>query len=109
MRINKIYLILVCISILFSSCMKKGKADFVRIQDDHFEIAQDTFFPLMLNYIVSVQSHGDQFIVAPSIYYDSCGYADAVGEHAVMKQLLGHFGLIKDLGFNSIRIWNLCT
>lgn len=79
-------------------------ADFVRMEGDHFETAQDTFFPLMLNYIVSFQSKGDQFIVAPSVTYDSLNFADAVGKRAVKRQMCGHFSLIKDLGFNVIRV-----
>lgn len=81
-----------------------GDKSFVRIEDTHFETAQDTFFPLMLNYIVSYQSQGNCFIVAPSVTYDSLGYADAVGKRAVKEQLMGHFGLIRDLGFNTVRV-----
>ena len=81
-----------------------GDKSFVRIEDTHFETAQDTFFPLMLNYIVSYQSKGNRFIVSPSVTYDSLGYADAVGKRAVKEQLMGHFGLIRDLGFNTVRV-----
>ena len=104
MRFCKFFSPLIGLCLIFSSCMKRGDIDFVRVEGDHFVTAQDTFFPLMLNYVVSFQSHGNQFIVAPAIYYDSIGYADAVGEKAVKEQLLGHFGLIKELGFNTIRI-----
>lgn len=104
MRISRIYLIFIGISLFFSSCINRENPDFVHIEGNHFETAQDTFFPLMINYTVSFQNYGDQFIVAPSIYYDSSGYADAVGKHAVKKQLHGHFGLIKEMGFNTVRI-----
>lgn len=104
MKFNKLYFLLLTFSLVFASCMKMGKSDFVRVEGDHFVAAQDTFFPLMLNYIVSFQSHGDRFIVAPSTRYDSLGYADAVGKRAVKRQLMGHFGLIKDLGFNTVRV-----
>ena len=104
MKFNKLYLFIIGVSIFFSSCMMDRKSDFICMDGDHFVAAQDTFFPLMLNYVVSFQSHGNRFVVAPSIYYDSLGYADAVGRQAVRKQLLGHFGLIKDMGFNTVRI-----
>lgn len=104
MKINKIYFLFVGISLILFSCIHRGNSDFVRMEGDHFETAQDTFFPLMLNYIVSFQSQGNQFIVAPSVTYDSLGYADAVGKRAVKRQLLGHFSLVKDLGFNTVRI-----
>lgn len=104
MRFRKLFFFLIGLVLLFSSCMKRGNLDFVRVEDDHFETAQDTFFPLMLNYLVSMQSHRDQFIVAPSVTYDSCGFADAVGKTAVRDQMTGHFSLIKKLGFNTVRI-----
>lgn len=107
MRNKKIYLLLVILSCIFFSCKKNAtisQGHFVKMEEDHFTIADDTFFPMMLNYMVSLQSHGNKFIVAPSITYDSCRYADAVGKEAVSTQLHGHFGLIKKLGFNTLRI-----
>lgn len=104
MRFRKLFFFLIGLVLLFSSCMKRGNLDFVRVEGDHFEAAQDTFFPMMLNYLVSFQSEGNCFVVAPSITYDSCGYADAVGKRAVGNQLMGHFCLIKNLGFNAVRI-----
>lgn len=104
MRFSKLYFLLTAFFIVLSSCVKRGNIDFVRVEGDHFETAQDTFFPLMLNYVVSFQSHGNQFIVAPAIYYDSLGYTDAVGKKEVGKQLMDHFCLIKELGFNTVRI-----
>lgn len=107
MKNNKLYLFFFILSGFFLSCKNHttvSNADFVAVEDDHFVVAGDTFFPLMLNYTVSFQSKKDQFIVAPFIYYDSAGHADAVGEKAVKEQLLAHFGLIKDMGFNSLRI-----
>lgn len=103
MKFSKLYIIFVGIIIIFFSCQTRH-SDFVCIEGDHFKIAQDTFFPLMLNYHVSFQSQGNCFIVAPYISYDSCGYADAVSKRAVKKQLSSHFGLIRHLGFNTVRI-----
>ena len=107
MVIKRIYVFLIGCFILFSictNCTNRSNSDFVRIEGDHFEIENDTFFPLMLNYMVSFQSNGNCFIVEPSTTYDSLHYEDAVGKKAVKDQLMGHFGLIKDLGFNTVRI-----
>ncbi len=104
MIFKKSYFFIIGFSIFFSSCMMDRNSDFIRIEGDHFAVAQDTFFPLMLNYMVSFQSHGNQFIVAPSKTYDSLHYDDAVGKQAAKTQLLAHFGLIKNLGFNTLRI-----
>lgn len=108
MRICKLSLVFIIIALVFFSCKKKREtipsSAFVSIEDNHFIVGDETFFPLMLNYVVSFQSDGDRFIVAPAVYYDSCNYADAVGAKAVEKQLKGHFGLIRDLGFNTVRV-----
>lgn len=109
MKISRLYTFFLFFPLLFFSCdnVDKGtvyEGAFVTIDNDLFKVENDTFFPLMLNYIVSFQSEGDRFIVAPSKTYDSCNYVDAMGLDAVKKQLMGHFGLIKDLGFNTIRI-----
>lgn len=109
MKINKWLLLFAAIAFFFASCKKNEEytsppASFVSIEGNHFKVENDPFFPLMLNYIVSFQSEGDLFIVAPSLTYDSCGYADAVGKEAVNLQLTGHFGLIRKLGFNTLRI-----
>lgn len=107
MRLLKHYLIAVCAIILLLSCQSGrdcNNAEFVHIEGDHFELGQDTFFPLMLNYLVSFQSQGNHFIVAPFIGYDSRSYTDAIGREAVNEQLTAHFGLIRELGFNTIRV-----
>ena len=109
MRIKTLYVFFSSIAILFFSCKNENAptcpfTSFVTVEGNHFKAENDTFFPLMLNYMVSFQSHGSQFIVAPSITYDSLCYEDAVGKQAVKMRLLAHFGLIKDMGFNTLRI-----
>ena len=82
-----------------------GVADgFVYLEDNHFKIEDNGFFPLMINYIVDFQSSGRDFLVTPSWNYDSCNYIDAVGAEAVGRQLRAHFSLISELGFNTVRI-----
>lgn len=107
MKCRNFFYVLVVMAVLLTSCsqpVSSEKSTFVRIENKHFVIGEETFFPLMLNYIVSFQGSHGQFLVTPSLSYDSCGYADAVGEEAVRNQLLAHFGLIRDLGFNTIRV-----
>ena len=78
---------------------------FVYVKNNGFQCNGESFFPIMLNYIVEYQEDEDgSFILAPCIEYDSAQYVEAVGKEAVSQQLAGHFQLIKELGFNTIRV-----
>ncbi len=107
MRTCKLFIFYIGIVIFFFSCKRQGDVvsiPFVTIEDNHFQAGDDPFFPMMLNYMVSLHSKGSQLVVAPSLTYDSCNYADAVARSDVKEQMLGHFVLIKKLGFNTLRI-----
>ncbi|MBQ4434257.1 MAG: hypothetical protein II894_08895, partial [Bacteroidales bacterium] len=72
---------------------------FVYVKNNGFQCNGESFFPIMLNYIVEYQEDEDgSFILAPYIEYDSAQYVEAVGKEAVSQQLAGHFQLIKELG-----------
>lgn len=86
------------------SVQKDARSDaFISLADNHFQLRGEAFFPVMLNYVPSFQGE-DDFLIAPHVHYDSVGYAEAVGPEAVRQQLERHFQLIKDLGFNTIRL-----
>ena len=101
---------LVITALLAASCQKKetidiAQTDFVYVEGNGFKLHGDTFFPVMLNYIVSFQETPEGgFLVSPSVDYDSIGYVEARGREAVREQLDGHFQLIKEMGFNTLRI-----
>lgn len=103
-------LLLFLSALLVASCQREetidiAQTDFIYVKDKGFKLHGETFFPMMLNYVVSFQSseNGD-FIITPSIQYDSVGYVEAWGKEAVREQLNGHFQLIKEMGFNTLRI-----
>ena len=101
MRTCKLFIFYIGIVIFFFSCKRQGDVvsiPFVTIEDNHFQAGDGPFFPMMLNYMVSLHSKGSQLVVAPSLTYDSCNYADAVARSDVKEQMLGHFVLIKELG-----------
>lgn len=82
-----------------------SKSGFIQLKDNHFQIDGEDFFPMMLNYIPSFQSDSEgHFIVAPHVDYDSVAYVEAKGKEAVARQLDGHFQLVEELGFNTLRI-----
>lgn len=103
-------IVLFCTLLTVSSCHKSppihpAETDFIYVEGNGFKLHGETFFPMMLNYIVSFQKTQDgRFLIAPSVEYDSIGYVEAWGKKAVKEQLEGHFQLIKEMGFNTIRI-----
>lgn len=104
-----LFSIVVAFLLTLSSCREKAtdisETDFIYVEDSCFMLHGEPFFPIMLNYIVSFQNtQDDGFLVAPSINYDSVGYVEAWGKEAVQKQLDGHFQLIREMGFNTLRI-----
>lgn len=86
------------------SPVNKAETEFIYLEDNHFQYKDTVFFPIMLNYIVSYQNYNNLFVVAPHVDYDSVGYEESQTPEAVENQLLGHFQLIKEMGFNTLRI-----
>lgn len=107
---NKVLLLLLvllsltCISCKQDSASEEKQNDFVCINGNKFQLHGEDFFPNMLNYVVDYQKDGNNFVIAPNIDYDSLGIIEAKGEKAVAEQLRGHFQLIKEMGFNTLRV-----
>lgn len=97
---------LILILLTFSACKPKNtfEEQFVTIRNNHFELNDEVFFPMMLNYVVEYYNDGDDFTIGPSIDYDSIDYYEATDKEDIQKQLNGHLNLIKEMGFNTIRV-----
>ena len=80
------------------------KNGFVRIEGEVFKLNNDTFFPLMLNYVVSYRYLDNEFVVAPCIYYENMDEFETFTPEDNQMQIQGHLKLIKEMGFNSIRL-----
>lgn len=78
--------------------------DFIYLKDNHFELRNEPFFPIMLNYIVSFRNINKEFVISPYIDYDEVGVYEANTKEEIAHQLSGHFQLIKEMGFNTIRV-----
>ena len=79
-------------------------AGFVRLEDGVFKLDQDTFFPLMLNYIVEFRNPDGHFTVSPDKSYDYIDRYESNTKEEIAHQMRGHFQLIKEMGFNTLRI-----
>ena len=78
--------------------------DFVYIDGNTFKIADSTYFPLMINYKVEPRMLGNDVVISPARYYENPHIYEAETKDSVLHQMNGHFGMIKKMGFNSIRI-----
>ena len=94
----------------FSSC-KNNKiihvpinSEFVYVDHNAFKINRDTFFPMMLNYVVDFREINHQLFLSPCKAYENINYYEHPTKEATLRQLDAHFQLIKKIGFNSLRI-----
>ena len=87
----------------FVGC-NRNHGGFVYIEDGVFKVDGETFFPMMLNYKVEMLEFDGDFVFAAAEYYDNPdGYEPTTKEEA-REQFSGHMQLIKDLGFNTVRL-----
>ena len=86
------------------SSIKETPKDFVYLEDDVFKINDTTFFPLMINYKVDMRKIGDDVIVSPSRYYEHNDIFETNTKDDINNQFSNHVELMKELGFNSVRL-----
>ncbi|NLJ82644.1 MAG: glycoside hydrolase family 5 protein, partial [Bacteroidales bacterium] len=99
----------VFIIVLLSSCQpskspQSDKEDFVYVENKIFKIKQDTFFPMMLNYVIDFRDINNDLFVSASKNYENPDTYEYETKEESLKQLSIHFRLIKQLGFNTLRI-----
>lgn len=78
--------------------------DFVYIEGNTFQQNGQRFVPMMLNYVVDCRSVNDHFVIAPTYYYKSYNSEWNQDIAGINRQLSAHFRLIRDMGFNTVRI-----
>ena len=81
-----------------------SNTDFIYLKDNHFEVRNEKFFPVMLNYCVSFRNIDGDLVVSPYINYEKHGEFEYDTKEETEEQIRGHFQLIKEMGFNSLRV-----
>ena len=109
-KILNIFLVL-SIVFLFTNCNKTEKIfsqkkapGFVHLDEGVFKINDTTFFPLMINYKVSFRIVGDEAVLSPAKHYENHKIYESNTKEEINAQLNAHVGLMKELGFNTIRL-----
>jgi len=81
-----------------------SNTDFIYLKDKYFELRNERFFPIMLNYCVSFRNIDNSLVVSPYINYEKYGEFEYHTKEETEKQLRAHFQLIKEIGFNTLRV-----
>ncbi len=94
--------------ILFISCdsitTDAKQYGFVYIKGDTLKLNDDVFFPLMINYKADFRIVGDEAVLSPAKHYENYKIYESNTKEEINAQLNAHVGLMKELGFNTIRL-----
>lgn len=82
----------------------RNKKGFVSIQHNHFSIGDSAFFPIVLNYFVSMQGNKKELWPCPTKNYDPNNKFRFTTKDSSLMQLQAQMDLIKKMGFNTVRI-----
>ena len=106
---KKIFYINIILLFFVSSCNyhnseKIEKDGFVELNNNRFEISGEVFFPLILNYNISLINRNNQIWPSPFTGYYSSIEENKLDKDSCLLLLKSDFQIIKDMGFNTIRI-----
>ncbi|HMT28061.1 MAG TPA: cellulase family glycosylhydrolase [Bacteroidia bacterium] len=77
---------------------------FVSLKDGKFYLEEKEFYPVALNYMISMQGDSKQFWPSAFKGYDPNGLFTYTNRDSSLMELAADFELIKDMGFNTIRL-----
>lgn len=81
-----------------------SKTEFIYIQDGEFKHHHNRFFPVMLNYVVGFRILNGKVTMSPIKEYENPETFENTNSDSTKNQLQGHLHLIKEMGFNTIRL-----
>jgi hypothetical protein len=92
------------ILIFFLTLPRYNKAHFVTLQNKTFHLNGKPFYPLALNYIVGFQANENELWCSNSVAYNKGENHTYTNKDSSLMLLQAEFDLIKECGFNTIRI-----
>ncbi|MFZ4739847.1 MAG: hypothetical protein ACOYLE_01640 [Bacteroidales bacterium] len=102
--------ILFLIIFILTSCKQTNKkqdvsrTDFIYLDGKTFNHKGKDFFPIMLNYVVSFRNIENEYLLSPIKEYENPEIFETNTKDSLETQIRGHLQLIKEMGFNSIRL-----
>jgi hypothetical protein len=105
------YLIVIILSLCVFICCVDTKfekveapKEFVTLKNNSFRLNDTTFFPLTLNYIAEFRYNNNEFWISACKDYSHKNKAIYFDKDSSVLQFQAHMELIKEMGFNSIRL-----
>lgn len=89
---------------IYSKLPLVQQKDFVSLNKNGFELHGKPFFPLAINFMVNLQTNGTDFWPASCRSYNNSSQFLHTDKSANYQQLRNEFRLMKDIGFNTVRI-----
>ena len=80
------------------------KENFVYLEKNQFKINGNDFFPIMLNYCICIRNVDSQYVASPLKGFGLPFRYDSFSKDSIHKTIETHFKIIKNMGFNSIRL-----
>lgn len=99
-----LFLLLCSLGAIYVIFPLKSDDDRVKLVDGKFELDNKPFYPVALNYIISVQSNQQNFWAASCKDYQQGAKYNFSDKQSAHAQLRAEMGLIKELGFNTVRL-----
>ncbi|HKK63843.1 MAG TPA: hypothetical protein VJ951_14860 [Bacteroidales bacterium] len=96
--------------LILSSCKTEkpapdlSRTNFIYLSNKEFKHRDSTFFPLMLNYPICIRKIGDEYVVSPYHDYEKARHFEGSTKDSALLQVEGHMKLIKEMGFNTVRL-----
>ena len=78
--------------------------DFIYLESKKFRYKGEDFFPIMLNYSVNIRKIDNEYVIASLKDYEDPKIFEGSTSDSALIVLRGHLQLIKELGFNTIRL-----
>ncbi len=103
-KIIFILLVLILTSAIALLLFFNGKKSFVSIKANKFILNEKEFYPLAVNYCVSLQMDAENIWACPSATYNTLNPFPYTTKDSCLMKLKSDMHLIKAMGFNSVRI-----
>lgn len=99
-----IFLLFSAAAMLYLSFPINSTEHFVKIEDGKFKLNGKDFYPVAINYKVSIRADKNEFFPCPFLGYTPDSLIPPATKDSCLMQLRADMELIREMGFNAVRI-----